>query len=80
MNFTRMHIRDKLLHKNIKDLGNNAVCERAEAYQSTARSRIFLVLTHTVCWCLFFLLGRFSSEHALHMILALTVFLEKADR
>ena len=25
----------------IKDLGNNAVCERAEAYQSTARSRIF---------------------------------------
>ena len=27
----------------IKDLGNNAVCERAEAYQSTARSRIFLV-------------------------------------
>ena len=28
----------------IKDLGNNAVCERAEAYQSTARSRIFLVI------------------------------------
>ena len=27
----------------IKDLSNNAVCERAEAYQSTARSRIFLV-------------------------------------
>ena len=25
----------------IKDLGNNAVCERAEAYQSTACSRIF---------------------------------------
>ena len=28
----------------IKDLVNNAVCERAEAYQSTARSRIFLVV------------------------------------
>ena len=33
----------------IKDLGNNAVCERAEAYQSTARSRIFLVMLH-VCF------------------------------
>ena len=29
MNFTRMHI---------KDLGNNAVCERAEAYQSNFSS------------------------------------------
>ena len=41
MNFTRMHIE---INYYIKDLGNNAVCERAEAYQSTARSRIFLVL------------------------------------
>ena len=34
----------------IKDLGNNAVCERAEAYQSTARSQIFLVFNHSIFW------------------------------
>ena len=36
----------------IKDLGNNAVCERAEAYQSTARSRIFLVNIEIYCCAL----------------------------
>ena len=42
MKFTRMH-RDNYY---IKDLGNNAVCERprAEAYQSTARSLVYTVV------------------------------------
>ena len=41
----------------IKDLGNNAVCERVEAYmyQSTARSQIFLVFFFIRVWKLHFL-------------------------